>query len=321
MTLALDLNRVERLLCDNGVEVQGRLQMAKLSGGRSNMTFTVSDGRSTWVARRPPLTGLTSSAHDMLREYTVVAALGKTSVPVPAAIACDPDGTVTGSPLCVVDFVAGRAVRDRDHLDGLTDDQVAATVRRLIQTPVNLHGVDIGEVGLTSFGRQWNSVKTRDLADIDRLIEALVGRTAPEAAASIVHGDYRIDNTLLNAEHAETVAAVLDWEMSTLGDPLTDVALMCAYRCEAFADVLGAAAAWTSPRLPPPEAIAQMYADASGRDLSGWGHYMALANLKVAVIAEGIAYRAMAAPDQGGEGTRAARATPQFAAAGLRALR
>lgn len=334
MTAELDLDRLARLLVDSGVEVRGPLHAAPLTGGRSNLTFKVTDGNAAWVARRPPLSGLTSSAHDMLREYTVVEALSKTEVPVAPAVACDSDGSATGSPLCVVGFVPGLTVRDRLDLDALTDDQVTVTVRSLIDTLVALHAVDYHEIGLTSFGRpagfvqrqaavwtrQWNHVKTRDLPDVDRLADALLSRPAPNRAATIVHGDFRIDNTLLHPDRNDSVAAVVDWEMSTLGDPLTDVALMCAYRSPSFDHVLGTPAAWTSPRLPDADTIAQWYATASRRDLGDWNHYVALAHLKVAVIAEGIAYRGLRHAYGSQESIGAAKAVPEFAAAGLRAL-
>lgn len=334
MSAPLDLGRIERLLLDHDVEVQGPLRAVPLTGGRSNLTFKVSDGHCAWVARRPPLTGLTSSAHDMLREYTVVVALGGSQVPVAPAVACDPDGSSTGSPLCVMGFVPGLALRDQLQLDALSDEQVAATTRSLVDTLAALHAVDHRDVGLESFGRpagflqrqaavwarQWNQVKTRDLADVDRLAQCLIDRRAPVGAATIVHGDFRIDNTLLNLERPEQVVAVVDWEMATLGDPLTDAALMCVYRSPAFDDVLGASAAWTSPRLPTAETIAHWYAETSGRDLSAWSHYLALANLKAAVIAEGIAYRGLHNAGDNDESIRAAKATPEFAAAGLRAL-
>jgi aminoglycoside phosphotransferase (APT) family kinase protein len=271
----------------------------------------------------------------MVREYTVLAALRPTAVPVAAAVACDPDGSITGSPLCVVEYIPGLVIRDQRELSVLTDDQVQSTVAELIRTLANLHAIDYRAVGLQSFGRpigfvqrqaeiwtrQWQHVKTRDIPDVDRLATALNQQSAPKGAAAIVHGDFRIDNTLLDPVLPDTVLAVVDWEMSTLGDPLTDIALACAYRSPGFDDVLGTSAAWTSPRLPDARDIAQQYATESGRDLSAWNYYLALANFKVAVIAEGITYRSHRG-SQTGSGTEGATlATPLFAAEGLRALR
>ena len=334
-TTAIDTRRLRRLLVDSGVDVRGELVVTALAGGRSNLTFKVSDEQSAWVARRPPLSGLTSSAHDMVREYTVIAALSTTTVPVAAAVACDSDGSVTGSTLCVVEYIPGLPVRDQNDLAALTDDQVRATVKSLVRTLAALHDVDHRAVGLESFGRpegfaarqvqvwarQWQQVKTRELADIDRLAVALSERAPTTSAAAIVHGDFRIDNTLLDPVSPDIVRAVVDWEMSTLGDPLTDIALSCVYRSAAFDHVLGASAAWTSDRLPAADDIAQLYATESARDLSNWSFYLALANFKVAVIAEGITYRARGRLNEGTGAERAALAAPIFAAAGLRALR
>ncbi|MUL84750.1 phosphotransferase family protein [Mycobacterium sp. CBMA247] len=305
-----------------------------MTGGRSNLTFKVSDGESTWVARRPPVSGLTASAHDMVREYTVAAALRDTAVPVAAAVTCDPDGSSTGSPLCVVEYLPGLAIRDQQELSMLTDAQVTATTAVLVRTLVVLHAVDYRAVGLESFGaptgyvarqartwaRQWERVKTRELPDVDKLATALNQLPPPDGAAALVHGDYRIDNTLLDPQSPDTVLGVVDWEMSTLGDPLTDIALACAYRSPAFDDVLGTSAAWTSPRLPNADTMAEQYATESGRELSHWNYYLALANFKIAVIAAGITYRARQGSDAGAGAKRAAGATPVFAAQGLRAL-
>ena len=140
------------------------------------------------------------------------------------------------------------------------------------------------------------------------------------SAASIVHGDYRVDNTILDAEDPSSVAAVVDWEMSTLGDPLTDVALMCVYRQPVFDAVLGADAAWTSDRYPSAADLVQQYAVRSGRDVDNWGFYLALANFKLGVIGEGITHRALSGSDTGAGARNAADATQEFIAAGLRAL-
>jgi aminoglycoside phosphotransferase (APT) family kinase protein len=167
---------------------------------------------------------------------------------------------------------------------------------------------------------QWDRVKTRDLPDVVTLRSALADAVPRTSAASIVHGDFRIDNTILDSVDPNVVRALVDWEMSTLGDPLTDVALMCVYREPVFDLVLGMNAAWTSPRLPTPDALAQMYATSSGRDLTDWNFYLGLAYFKLGVIGEGITHRALAGSDAGSGALHAADATPEFMAAGLRAI-
>lgn len=328
----VDLEGLRRLLTMSGVEVRGELAATLLAGGRSNVTFKVCDETSLWVVRRPPLSALSRSAHDMVREYTVVKALRHSAVPVAQAVACDADGSVTGSPLCVVEFVPGRVIRYQPDLVSLDDESVRATTTALIEALVALHAIDVNDVGLQTLGnpagfatrqvklwtRQWHKVKTRELADVQRLTAALLERAPATGEASIVHGDFRIDNAILDPVHPSNVLAIVDWEMSTLGDPLTDIALACAYRATSFDAVLGGPAAWTSDRLPSGDDIANLYAHESGRELSNWPFYMALANLKIAVLAEGIGHRAQ--QDSGAKSQQILDATPSFVAAGLRAL-
>ncbi|MFD4405284.1 phosphotransferase family protein [Nocardia sp. NPDC058499] len=331
----MDVAALERFLREQGIEVRGELRVELISGGRSNLTFRAADDHSQWVVRRPPVAGLTPSAHDMAREYTVTDALQHSAVPVARTIAFDAEGTVLGAPMTIVEFVEGAVIRDQDDLAALSDEQIEASVTELVRVLAELHAVDAAAVGLEKFGRpagfltrqvnlwasQWERVKTRDLADVAALHAALVEAVPSESAASIVHGDYRIDNTILDAADPGRVRAVVDWELSTLGDPLTDAALMCVYRTPIFDLVLGSRAAWTSDRMPAPDVLAQAYATASGRDLGHWGFYLALANFKLGVIGEGITHRARHGSDAGAAAGRAAEATPEFMAAGLRALK
>ncbi|MBY4384179.1 phosphotransferase family protein [Rhodococcoides fascians] len=330
------MNRValERFLHAEGIDVDGELTVEMISGGRSNLTYKVYDDTSTWVVRRPPTSGLTPSAHDMAREWAVTDALASTAVPVAETVAFDREGAVLGAPMTVVRFVPGRVVRTREDLRDLTDEQVADNAAELVRVLAELHAVDPAAVGLEKFGRpdgfvarqvatwarQWQTVKTRELPDVDRLHRALEAAVPTRSAASIVHGDFRVDNTILDAQDVSSVAAVVDWEMSTLGDPLTDVALMCVYRQPVFDAVLGADAAWTSDRYPSAADLVQQYAVRSGREADNWGFYVALANFKLGVIGEGITHRALSGSDTGAGARNAAEATGEFIAAGLRAL-
>ncbi|MBJ7322342.1 MAG: phosphotransferase family protein [Rhodococcus sp.] len=330
------MNRValERFLRAEGIDVDGELTVEMISGGRSNLTYKVYDDTSTWVVRRPPTSGLTPSAHDMAREWAVTDALASTAVPVAETVAFDREGDVLGAPMTVVRFVPGRVVRTREDLRDLTDEQVADNAAELVRVLAELHAVDPAAVGLEKLGRpdgfvarqvatwarQWQTVKTRELPDVDRLHRALEAAVPTRSAASIVHGDFRVDNTILDAEDVSSVAAVVDWEMSTLGDPLTDVALMCVYRQPVFDAVLGADAAWTSDRYPSAADLVQQYAVRSGREVDNWGFYVALANFKLGVIGEGITHRALSGSDTGAGARNAAEATGEFIAAGLRAL-
>lgn len=304
----LDLAALDSHLRGIGVARSGDLSAELIAGGRSNLTFLVSDDASKWVLRRPPLHGLTPSAHDMAREYRVVAALAGTAVPVAKAVAMAEDDTAIGTTFQMVGYVPGRVVRHTAELEALGDQSVIeACVDALIAVLADLHAVDPESVGLGDFGKptgylerqvrrwgsQWDLVKLDDDprdADIRLLHSKLAERVPAQSRSAIVHGDYRIDNTMLDAEDATKVRAVLDWEMSTLGDPLSDAALMCVYRHPAF-DKVHADAAWASPLIPSAEDLAQRYSKASGQELTHWDFYMALAYFKLGIIAAGIQFR------------------------------
>jgi aminoglycoside phosphotransferase (APT) family kinase protein len=304
----LDLGALDKHLQSIGVQRAGELRAELISGGRSNLTFLVFDDASKWVLRRPPLHGLTPSAHDMAREYKVVAALEGTPVPVAHAVTLRNDDSVLGAPFQMVDFVPGRIVRHTAELKALGDRAtIEACVDSLIKVLADLHAVDPEAVGLGDFGKptgyldrqvrrwggQWDLVKTEDDArDADvKLLHAKLGDgIPPQSRSAIVHGDYRIDNTMLDAKDATKVRAVLDWEMSTLGDPLSDAALMCVYRHPMF-DMVHADAAWSSPQIPSADELAHKYSVAADLPLVHWDFYMALAYFKLAIIAAGIQFR------------------------------
>jgi aminoglycoside phosphotransferase (APT) family kinase protein len=330
----LDLPTLASYLPNVGVDVVGELHATPLSGGKSNLTYCIRDDRSTWVLRRPPTAGLTPSAHDVGREYRVTAALQGTDVPVARTVTLCDDESIMGAPFSLVDFVEGRIVRTAADLEILSATDVDGCVHALVDVLAGLHAIDFRAAGLGDFGRpagylnrqvalwakQWDRVKTRESDDVYRLRAALSDAIPRQSEVAIVHGDYRIDNTILANEDVTSVVAVVDWELSTLGDPLADVALMCVYRHPAFNLVIGDAAAWTDSRLPSAADIAEMYARRSARDLANWGFYLALANYKLAVIAEGILHRHISGATSGSGFDRIGEAVPEFLAAGLRTI-
>jgi aminoglycoside phosphotransferase (APT) family kinase protein len=334
----LDLDALDRHLRSVGIARTGELNAEFISGGRSNMTFLVFDDASKWVLRRPPLHGLTPSAHDMAREYRVVAALQDTPVPVARAVTLLNDDSVLGAPFQMVEYVAGRVVRHTDELDALGDKAaISDCVDALIQVLANLHAVDPEAVGLGDFGKatgylerqvrrwgsQWELVRREDDpcdADVQRLHSALAQAIPSQSRGGIVHGDYRIDNTMLDADDATKVLAVLDWEMSTLGDPLSDAALMCVYRHPLF-NVIHASSAWASPLMPEPDDLANRYAKAAGQELDNWDFYLALGYFKVAIIAAGIAFRARMGGGVATDTDKVDQAVAPLVAEGLRALK
>jgi aminoglycoside phosphotransferase (APT) family kinase protein len=333
----LDLDALDRHLRSEGIARSGDLRAELISGGRSNLTFLVFDDASKWVLRRPPLHGLTPSAHDMAREYTVVAALADTAVPVARAVTMRNDDSVLDAPFQMVEYVAGRVVRHTLELEALGDKEtINACVDALIKVLADLHSIDPEAVGLGDFGKptgylerqvkrwggQWELVRRENderNGDVKRLHSALAEAIPAQSRSSIVHGDYRIDNTMLDANDATKVLAVLDWEMSTLGDPVSDAALMCVYRHPMF-NLVHSDAAWASPVIPTADELAQRYSVASGQPLDHWEFYMGLAYFKLAIIAAGIAYRGRAGGGVSDDVDMVDDAVAPLIAAGLESL-
>ncbi|QFU91071.1 phosphotransferase family protein [Amycolatopsis sp. YIM 10] len=329
----LDLPALEGFFAEHVPGFTGGLSAEPLRGGRSNLTFVLGDGTRRWVLRRPPLGELTPSAHDMGREYRIVAALAGSGVPVARAVAmAGPE--VLGVPFSVVEYVTGRVLRTTAELHALAPADIARCAHGVVDVLAQLHEVDPEALGLKDFGRpegylarqvrrwydQWQRVRTRSLPDIDSLHDRLAAACPPESGASIVHGDYRIDNTILDPDDPAVVRAVVDWEMATLGDPLADLGLHLVYADPAFAPVLAGAAASTSDRLPPPADLARRYAHTSGRDLANLDFYLGLGYFKIAVIAEGIHARHLKGLTRGDGFEQVGAAVAPLAAAGLRAL-
>lgn len=280
-----------------------------IAGGKSNLTFVVSDGASEWIVRRPPLGHVLATAHDMGREYRVMSALQDTAVPVPRTFAFCSDHAVVGADFYVMERCAGTPYRHASALAELGADRTRAISEQLVGILAALHAVDPADVGLADFGRpegflgrqvarwrkQLDASHTRDLPAADELHRRLAATVPTESTTGIVHGDFRLDNVLVDtADGTDRATAVLDWEMATLGDPLTDLALMLTYH--RLAETLGAAVAdaSTAPGFLSEDAIVARYAAASDRDLSGFGWYLGLAAFKLAAILEGIHYRYLA---------------------------
>jgi aminoglycoside phosphotransferase (APT) family kinase protein len=284
--------------------IGGPLRAAVLPGGKSNITYDVTDGQHHWVVRRPPLGHVLATAHDMSREYRVISALSGTNVPVPDALLLCEDPSVIGAPFYVMSKVAGTAYRTAAQLEAVGAERTRVMATRMINTLADLHAVQPAAVGLAEFGRpegflgrqvrrwkqQLDASRSRDLPGADELHAALAAHVPAESDVAIVHGDYRLDNLLVG--DGDRVIAVLDWEMATLGDPLTDIGLLLAYQALAHLDTGYAVAdAATAPGFPDAAEITEAYGQRSGRDLSNLGFYLGLAYFKIAVICEGIYYR------------------------------
>lgn len=283
----------------------GPLEASLIAGGRSNLTYVVTDGAREWVVRRPPLGHVLETAHDMAREHRVISALEGSPVPVPVTRALCDDPAVIGAPFYVMDKVEGRVVRSTAELATFAPDDARAVSNELIDVLAALHGINYASVGLADFGRpdgflarnvarwgkQWQANRTRELPAIDELARR-IGAACPESGPpAIVHGDYRLENTML-APDAPRIVAVLDWEMSTLGDPLTDLGLFLVYWVhwgnDDEAGTLATGGASGLPGFIGLDEVVERYARLTGRDLSNLDFYIVFAFYKLAVILEGI---------------------------------
>jgi aminoglycoside phosphotransferase (APT) family kinase protein len=291
-----------------------------VAGGKSNLTFVVTSDAGEAVLRRPPTGAILPTAHDMHREHTVISALADTPVPVPRVLATCDDADVLGQPFYVMERVAGYVIRDALPAGyAETEAERAHIADRLVTTLADLHGVDIDAVGLSGFGRpdgfmerqvgrwtrQSEATRSGPVPALDALAGELVAQLPDSGAGTIVHGDFRLDNCILDAHDVGRVAAVLDWEMSTLGDPLADVGLLLIYWAEQGDDRGAALAVVPSitalPGFPTRAEVAQHYARLTGRDLSELPFYVAFGYFKLAVVVQGIVARS-AAGAMGGQG-------------------
>jgi aminoglycoside phosphotransferase (APT) family kinase protein len=285
--------------------VTGPFEASLITGGKSNLTYRLTDGTHDYVVRRPPLGHVLATAHDMAREHRVMAALAPTDVPVPAMIALCEDVGVIGAPFYVMQRVEGTPYGQAAQLEPLGPERTRVITERMVDTLVALHDVDYRAVGLGEFGRpegyiprqvaRWKkqlaASTSRDLPGMAELVAILDASSPAENEGTIVHGDFRLDNLLIEDDQ---VTAVLDWEMSTLGDPLADVALMLAYQQLAHIAPASAAVVTDAPLAPgylDTEAVLARYAAGSGRDVSDIGYHLSLAYFKLAVILEGIYFR------------------------------
>jgi len=273
-----------------------------IAGGRSNLTYRVTGGDgSRFVLRRPPLGHVLATAHDMAREHRVIAAVGTTGVPVPRALGLCTDEAVNSAPFYVMSYVDGVVLDSIEKGESMTLELRRATSFHLIDVLADLHAIDIDAVGLGNFAKregyverqvkrwsmQWENSKTRELPAIDEVAATLRERMPVQRGVSIAHGDYRLGNCLTDVS-AGRIAAVLDWELCTLGDPLADVGYLGVYwfdgdRATARTNDPTAAGGFASY-----DELLERYATTTGRDLSGIDYYVAFSCWRLAVISEGV---------------------------------
>ena len=297
----------------NGVE--GELEYHQIIGGHSNLTYTVMEesGRK-WVLRRPPLGHVLATAHDMSREYRVIKALAESDVPVPKVVGLCEDTEINDAPFYVMDFVEGVVVRDAEIARSQSFSVRKKMGESLLGTLVSLHAVDVDLVGLGNLARkdayierqlkrwkaQFEQSTNRQISGVFEVHDKLLRNIPEQQGVGIVHGDYRLDNTIMT-ETGE-VAAVLDWELCTLGDVLSDLAAIISYSN----DLTGMETqAMSVEGFPTPGEVHDLYDDLSERDLSKLDFYISFAYWRLACILEGV-YTRYAAGVMGSEADTAA---------------
>ena len=330
----LDLDALARWLDETQPGVRaGELSGDVIAGGKSNLTYRVTDGSTTWALRRPPLGHVLPTAHDMVREYRVISALAPTAVPVADAVALCTDVDVIGAQFYLMSFVDG-VVLDRPQAIKLLDPAAArSTCEQLVDTLVDLHDVDPSTVGLADFGRpegfltrqvrrwhgQWQASETGSRTELPRLVDRLTATLPEQSAPAIVHGDYRLTNVMFRPD-LSAIAAVVDWEMATLGDPLTDVGLLVVYQ------TLSAEQDFVMPRMSPEDGfltvdeLVARYGERSTRNLGDLDWYVGFGYFKLAVVAEGIHHRYLQGKTVGEGFAHFGPAVPQLLAAALQSL-
>ncbi len=298
---AIDVANVTRWLAERA-EIEPPLRFDLIAGGRSNMTFTVTDAAGRrFVLRRPPMGELLPSAHDMAREHRLMHALRDSPVPVPRLIGLCQDPEVNGRDFYVMHFLDGVIVRDIDIGRAIAPEARARMSDDLIDTLVALHEVDIDDVGLGDLAKrsgyierqirrwsgQWEQSKTRDIPLIDRVRDTLTARVPVAARTTIAHGDYRLSNCMMDPDGP--VVGVLDWELCTLGDPLADLAGLLGYWHDpADPDAGGDNETTGLPGFANQQELAGRYADATGVELGQVDYYRAWASWRLACIGEGV---------------------------------
>ena len=297
---------VTRWFDNRGIGFTGPLRFERIGVGQSNLTYLVRDADDRrWVLRRPPLGQLLASAHDVAREARIMAALSPTDVPVPQILGVAQDPEIAEVPLVLMEFIDGQVIDTVTIAESLAPQRRRQIGMSLPTTLAKIHAVDIDAAGLSDLAShkpyahrqlkrwtgQWEQSKTRDLPELDDLTRRLVAAAPEQRELSLVHGDFHLRNVIVSRDTGAVIGA-LDWELSTLGDPLADMGTMLAYWPEPGED-MGDFEASTLDGFPDRAELARLYLEQTGRDPHALRYWHALGLWKIAIIAEGVMRRAM----------------------------
>lgn len=316
--VGVDPAMVARWIAQLGIPVTRPLKFERIGIGQSNLTYLVSDAADhRWVLRRPPLGKLLASAHDVAREARILTALEDTDVPTPRVYGLmrDPEDT----PLLLMEFVDGVVADRMSVAESLTPQRRREIGLSMPKTLAEIHAVDINAVGLADLAShkpyaqrqlkrwsgQWEKSKTRELPALDDLTRRLVAAAPPQQELTLVHGDFHLRNVITSPQSGKVVAA-LDWELSTLGEPLADMGSLLAYWPQPGEEhIAGEFIISTLDGFPDRAELARVYLEQTGRDAATLQYWHALGLWKVAIIAEGIVRRVLDNPEN-----KAAAGTP-----------
>ena len=306
----LDEAALQAYLCEHIEGLHEISDLQRIKGGQSNPTYYLEAGGKTYVLRKKPPGKLLPTAHAIEREFRIVDALAGTDVPVPRVRHLCEDSSIVGTPFYVMDFIAGRTLRD-PLLPGMSNDDRAAIYNSMSDVLARLHSVDWQSIGLEGFGKtgsyfarqlarwskQYESSKTQDVPSMDKLIGWLGENVPDDETTTIAHGDFRLENLLVDSEKPEVVA-ILDWELSTLGHPMADLAFNCmTYYLPCDSDIAPGFVGTDIEALgiPSEEEYVAAYCRRTGSDVArDWTFYVAFSLFRIAAIQQGIYARALA---------------------------
>ncbi|MEO1034786.1 MAG: phosphotransferase family protein [Pseudomonadota bacterium] len=329
--LAFDVERLREYLRPHLPDVADGLDVAQFKGGQSNPTYKLTTPSASYVLRRKPPGKLLKSAHAVDREYRILSTLGEHGLPVPPTIVLCDDDSVVGTMFYVMGFVDGRVFWE-PHLPSVSPEERAAIYDSMNETLARLHNFDYAAAGLDDFGKpgnyfarqisrwsqQYRASETQNIVAMDKLIEWLPENIPDDDSASVVHGDYRLDNLII-AKDAPKVAAVLDWELSTIGHPLGDL----TYHLMAWqiADVgIGASGLvgmdLAELGIPDEQSYIERYCERTGRrtGIDQREFYAAYNFFRIAAISQGIAGRVRDGTAASAHAARAEQAVAPLAA-------
>ncbi len=304
----------------------GPFQFEFITGGHSNLTYRVvgADG-ATFVLRRPPLGAVIATAHDMSREHRIISGIGNTTVPVPDALGLCEDDAVNGAPFYVMSYVEGEVLHDAEVSADTTSPEARARISEsVVDVLAALHTADPDTIGLGELGRkeayldrqlkrwagQWEKTKTRELPEMERAHELLLAAKPEQRYTGVVHGDYRLGNMLIDPSTG-SVAAVLDWELCTLGDVLADVGYLLNNWVQPGEESFRGATAFPTMigGFSTREELVARYIERTGFEVGDVNYYRAFQNWRLAAIVEGVLARYLQGVMADDSASRASAAT------------